>query len=444
MKHLAMLRAAITVSIATALVLGVAPAEAAPPGKPPKPPKPSGAVSGLTMAVTHESGYRIDTRWNSLPGATRYAVRMVDGSATTLATDSVRVPSWSGTTSLPAGTRISVTVTPYADRKKGKPATVTKVLPDVTAPRGVYTVERDAGDPTGGAVTIRRDELVDDLTPLGGIVATIAWDEGESPQPWPSGTATMSHDYGNEERLYRPVVTVQDAAGNTATYRLAVPVRDTLAPTGSYAVTPGAGFAGWTGVRVSETQVSDNLSADADIKRTVDWGDGTVEAWNPQLTHVYADAGSYLPRLRLTDEAGNASSWMPASTVVVTRDDAAPTTTLRVARKGAARITSWSTLRGRLDDAAGVGAKEVNVKVAQQRRKAWFAYHSTTGTWTKAAGKRAALRKASGIAGPTATGHWALPVKGLRTGQLVVRYRGEDLVGNRTGWMVRQQRLTKR
>jgi hypothetical protein len=440
MKRFATTRAAVTGGLVAALVLGATPADAVGPGKPGKP---SGPVSGLAMTISHENGYRIDTTWKGVTGATRYAVRMTDGSAT-LATDSVPEPSWSGATSLPAGTRIVVTVTPYVDRKKGKPATVTKILPDVTAPRGVYTVVRDAVDPTGGSVTIRRDELVDDLTPTSGIVATIAWDEGESPQPWPGGTATMSHDYGNEERLHHPVVTVQDAAGNTATYRLAVPVRDTLAPTGSYAVTPGAGFAEWTGVRISETEVSDNLSADADIQRTVDWGDGIVEPWNPQLTHVYADAGSYLPRLRLTDEAGNASSWVPTSTVDVTRDSVAPTTTLRVPRKGAARIASWSTLRGRLDDAEGVGAKEVNVKVAQQRRKAWFSYNGTTDTWTRAASKRAALRKARGVAGPTATDHWSLPVKGLRTGPIVVRYRGTDLVGNRTGWMVRQERLTRR
>jgi hypothetical protein len=439
MKRFANVRAAATVGVVAALVLGAVPADAAPPKG-----RPSGPVSGLAMAVTHDAGYRIDTEWNSLPGATRYAVKMVDGSATTLATDSARVPAWSGTTTMPAGTRISVTVTPYVDRKKGKPATVSTVLPDVTAPRGAYTVVRDQLDPTGGAVSIRRDELVDDLSQLSGITQTIAWDEGETPQPWPTGDESISHDYGSDERVYHPVVTVKDAAGNTASYRLAVAVRDTLAPTGSYVATPGAAFARWTEVSLDEQGVADNLSAAGDIARTVDWGDGTVEAWSPQITHVYADAGSYQPTVRLTDEAGNTSAWITSSAVEVARDSAAPTTTLRAPRKAATRASSWSTLRGRVDDGAGVGARAVTVKVAQQRRGTWFGYRSSTGTWSKAATKRAALRKAEGVAAPTATHRWALQVRSLRKGTLVVRYRGADLLDNRTGWMVRQQRLTQR
>jgi hypothetical protein len=304
-------------------------------------------------------------------------------------------------------------------------------------------VVRDPADPTGGAVTIRRDELVDDLSPVGGITQTIAWDEGESAQPWPSSAETMSHEYGSEERVHHPVVTVKDAAGNTASYRLAVAVRDTLAPRGTYVATPGAAFAGWTAVTVDETDAGDNLTAVADLERTIDWGDGTVQPWHPQLTHVYAEPGSYRPSVRLTDEAGNVSDWVATSTIAVTEDDLAPTTVLRVPAR-AASVSSWSTLRGRLDDGTGVGAKSVTVKVAQLRRGSWFGYRASTGSWTRTATKKAALRRAEGTTSPTATRRWAMQVKGVRPGTLVVRYRGADLMGNRTAWMTRQQRLTRR
>lgn len=108
------------------------------------------------------------------------------------------------------------------------------------------------------------------------------------------------------------------------------------------------------------------------------------------------------------------------------------------------RIAGWSTLRGRLDDGEGVGEQAAAVKVVQLRRGAWYGYRSATGTWVKAATRTKALRAASGTAQPTATHTWSLPVKGLRTGTLVVRYRGLDLLGNATPWLVREQRLTRR
>lgn len=432
------LRTAAATALAGVLLLGVAPAEAVA-----KPQPQIGPVTGLGLSVTPGDGYRVDARWDALPRATRYAVKLVDGSNTRLAAGSVSTPTWGVSTTAPAGTRLTVTVTPYVDSRRGKPASVSQVLPDVTPPTAAYSVVRDAADPSGGSVTIRRDRLSDDLTPLAGITQTITWGAGLEPQPWAPAQTEISHDYGDAEALHRPVVTVRDAAGNTASHELAVPVRDAQAPTGSYAVSGGSAFARWTPVQLTELAAADNLSDAADLVRTVDWGDGSTETWNPGLTHVYAAAGSFTPRVRLTDEAGNTSAWTSATVVDVVADTAAPTTTLRVPAR-ATRASSWSTLRGVLDDGAGVGARATTVRVAQLRRGAWYAYRAPSRTWVRAAGRNAALTAARGTARPSATDRWALPVSGLRNGTLVVRYRGADLLGNTTATFVRSQVLTSR
>jgi hypothetical protein len=439
MSHPLLRTASLTVvaALTSSALLGLSgPAEARP--------RPSlGPVSGLGMSVTHTDAYVVTADWDALSGATKYAVRM-SGGGTRLATGTVTTTTWQATTTLPAGTQVSVTVTPYNGRRKGKAATVSEMLPDVTAPRAAYSVHREQGDPTSGSVTIHRDLLEDDLSSVSGITQSIAWDRGQDPVAWPSSQTDISHDYGNAEAVHHPVVTVEDAAHNTATYELTVAVRDSLAPLGSYTAGPASGFARWTEVAVSELDVSDNLSADADIVRTVDWGDGTVESWSPELRHVFAVAGTFQPRVRLRDEAGNETGWLSTSTIDVVADITAPLTTLRVPTMAANRVASWSTLRGRLDDGKGVGAKTVAVKVAELRRGHWFGYKASSSTWVKAASKRGALRNAEGTAAPTATRRWTLAVNGLRTGTLVVKYRGADLLGNRNPWTVREQRLTRR
>lgn len=432
------LRTAAVTALAGLLVLGVAPAEAAA-----KPRPQIGPVTGLGLTVSPGDGYRVVARWDALPRATRYAVKLVDSSHTRLADGSVTGPEWSVTTTAPAGTRLTVTVTPYVDARRGKPAGVSQVLPDVTAPTAAYSVVRDAADPSGGKVAVRRDQLSDDLTPVAGITQTITWDTGLEPQPWAPAQAEISHDYGDAESLRRPVVTVRDAAGNTATHALVVPVRDAQGPTGSYAVSGGSAYARWTPVHLTELAAADNLSDTDDLVRTVDWGDGSTETWSPGLTHVYAVAGSFTPRVRLTDEAGNTGAWSTTSAVDVVADTAAPTTTLRAPAR-AGRAASWSTLRGVLDDGAGVGARAATVRVAQLRRGAWYGYRAPSRTWVRATGRNAALAAARGTARPSATDRWALPVSGLRVGTLVVRYRGADLVGNATAAFVRSQVLTRR
>lgn len=432
------LRTAAVTALAGMLLLGVAPAEAVA-----KPRPQIGPVTGLGLTVTPGDGYRVDARWDALPRATRYAVKLVDSSHTRLADGSVTAAEWSMTTTAPAGTRLTLTVTPYLDSRRGKPASVSQVLPDVTAPTAAYSVVRDPADPSGGKVTLRRDQLSDDVTALAAITQTITWDTGLEPQPWASAQTEISHDYGDAESLHRPVVTVRDAAGNTATHALAVPVRDAQGPTGSYAVSGGSAFARWTPVHLTELAATDNLSDADDLVRTVDWGDGSTETWTPDLTHVYALAGSFTPRVRLTDEAGNTGAWATTSAVDVVADTAAPTTTLRVPAR-ADRAASWSTLRGVLDDGAGVGARAATVRVAQLRRGAWYGYRAPSRTWVRATSRGGALTAARGAARPTATDRWALPVSGLRVGTLVVRYRGTDLVGNATATFVRSQALTRR
>ena len=110
--------------------------------------------------------------------------------------------------------------------------------------------------------------------------------------------------------------------GRTAT--LAVTLPDATAPHGSYS-------SDWdinTGIAtITQQALTDNVSGNSDISRTVDWGDETPpEAWaaGTTLTHSYpATEQRYEPTVTLEDEAHNVRVvTVPA---MVVNDTAAPT-----------------------------------------------------------------------------------------------------------------------
>ncbi|BCJ44171.1 multifunctional nuclease/2',3'-cyclic-nucleotide 2'-phosphodiesterase/5'-nucleotidase/3'-nucleotidase [Actinoplanes ianthinogenes] len=88
-------------------------------------------------------------------------------------------------------------------------------------------------------------------------------------------------------------------------------VFDTTAPAGTYAVNAAAIWPGQT-VTLTQSALSDDVTAAGKIKQVVNWGDGsaaeTLEAGATTATHKYAAAGSYPITVTLTDEAGNAAT----------------------------------------------------------------------------------------------------------------------------------------
>jgi hypothetical protein len=412
-----------------------------------KPPAKPGAVSGLALTVTSANGAsKVGATWNASTSTTRYQVKLLHNGAT-LASAWATSPSWTVPATAPDGSTVAVSVTPYNQTRKGRTVQKSVVLPDVTAPQASYVVERDPVNPTGGSVTLRRLTLSDNVTPTGSLTQTVSWGDGSADQTWSPATATVTKTYPETQAVYHLTVTVKDAANNVSSYPLAVAVNDTLAPTGSYVADRSSAWASWTRVALVEDDLSDNLSADADIARVVAWGDGTpATAWaaGTVARHVYATAGSYTPTVTLTDEGGNASSALPASEVVVTRDAVRPTVGLTVPRTRKAHVGSWRTLRGKAADAQ-TGMRHVKVEVVEKRGSAWYGYRPGSKTWVKGGTKAAGWRKARpAVVKPSATGAWSSKVAKLTKGTLVVRRAAVDNVGNASAWKSRKQVLTKR
>ena len=240
------------------------------------------------------------------------------------------------------------------------------------------------------------------------------------------------------------MVTLTDGNGNDVTYTLAAAVNDLSAPTGTFAVSPATGYARWTTVTLTQQAIGDNLSAEADIARSVDWGEGPAEPWTSgtTLTHTYDAAGTYDPTVTLTDEANNASAPLATSAVTVTADTVKPVVRLRLPTTNKQSVSKWTTLRGRATDGQ-TGVRNVRVKVVEKRHGTWYAYRADTGRWATAASQRAAWKKAT-LSTVTPNGRrWSVPVKRLRVGLLVYRAAARDNVGNSSAWRTHQQLLTR-
>ncbi|WP_156393627.1 MULTISPECIES: hypothetical protein [unclassified Nocardioides] len=98
---------------------------------------------------------------------------------------------------------------------------------------------------------------------------------------------------------------------------------DLTAPTGAFDVSVDAD--GYT-TTVTQAALSDDVTAADSITRTVTWGDSTEQEWSTgtSLVHVYPTTEArYVPRVRLTDLAGNTREL--TLDAVVVNDHAAPT-----------------------------------------------------------------------------------------------------------------------
>lgn len=416
--------------VATGLAVTATPAVAAP--------SKLGQVRGLDVTISKPAErYVVASDWNDLAGATSYKVSLTSG-GTVLQSDKVTESDWRATTTLGAGSRVTVKVVPLAGKKPGRQASLTRDLPDLTAPTGTFAVVQDA--PGSRNVTIRQDALSDDLTPEGSIARTIDWGDGTT-QPWNGGT----HTYAVDLQAYHPTITLEDAAGNTRTVALGtVVVGDQTAPTGAFGVT-SSGWARWTKVELTETTCEDNFSSADHVTRTVAWGDGTTNTWagGATPTHVYATADTYSPVVTLVDEAGNTDEATMANTVVVGADTAKPTVSVTKPATRRTWVRKWVTLHGKARDAA-TGVRVIKLRLVEKRGSAWYAYRGTTRRWVRGGTTEAAALRRTTLAKtrPTAKNTWSYNVSGLRKGRFVVRVQAVDNVKNRSAFRAVGQTLT--
>ncbi len=217
-----------------------------------------------------------------------------------------------------------------------------------------------------------------------------------------------------------------------------IEVKDLTAPTATYAVPSGSVWAGFTKVALTESNLKDDFTPTADIKRSVAWGDGTTSA---DLTHAYGSAGSYKVSVTLTDNAQN-SRTIAAGTVQVAADTTGPVVNLK--RPARARsLRAWRVVRGTAVD-AGAGVDTVTVRVVEKRGRSWYAYRATTRSWVRKWNRFAALRVSRPAVLRPSTSNWGYRLPGLRRGYLVLKVAGTDNAGNASGVKTYAQRIARR
>lgn len=202
-----------------------------------------------------------------------------------------------------SGTPYTVTVT-VTDDNGGTdtitvPVTVVDPAPSIsefTGPEGLV----DEGDSGNVSLVFDATTVDDEFT------ATIDWGDGTSTTTAVEiGRTDISHAW-TQDGTYDVAVTVTDSSGITdnATTRLTVA---NLAPSWTLLEVPDEAEEGAV-VTVSAAFTDPGA---ADIHRIViDWGDGSPATVaentddNVELTHVYAEAGTYTVTATVTDEAG--------------------------------------------------------------------------------------------------------------------------------------------
>ena len=416
--------------------LGTAAAEA-------RPNKP-GPVTGLQAQVTPGSlTYAVAATWNAVANATGYKATITKAGAT-LASKTVTSPAWSPTVTTTPGTA-TLSVKAVINHHQGRTSSISIALADVTAPNGTYS---SVWDNDTGAATLTQDSLTDD-SPTSQVTRSVDWGDGSPVEPWSGGT-TLNHNYTltpAQEVTFQPTVTLTDLANNPRTVDAApIVFNDFVAPTGLFGVAPGTAWAKFTKVKVTQSALSDNRTATADIVRTVDWNDGSaVQTWTngTTITHVYAAAGTVEPVVTAEDQAHNVSTFH-LSAVTVNVDAVAPVVRLLLPKTHRHSVKAWTTLKGKATDTAGTGVKIVKLNAVEKRGTKWFGYRPATKTWVKAATKAKAFARSRAFRLTTGTRHlWSAHLAGLRKGTLVYKVSAVDMVNNASKTITHKATLTK-
>ncbi|MEO6512987.1 MAG: hypothetical protein ABIO16_18460, partial [Nocardioides sp.] len=133
----------------------------------------------------------------------------------------------------------------------------------------------------------------------------------------------------------------------------------------------------------------------------------------------------------LKDEAGNTGE-VAAEAVKVSADTVRPVLKLTLPKNGVAgEVSSWKRLAGTATDDKGTGVAGVTVKAIEKRSSGWFFYQASTKTWSSAATKAKAWKRAkAAVAKVDAKGSWTVRLGGLKKGTLIVKPTAVDLAGN--------------
>ena len=430
--------ALVAVAASATLLLGaVSPATAKPAARP-------GKVNGLALSATRpDNAYRVHATWLAASHATKYVVTMTSASGTQLDKGTVTSPAFTGKTTLPVGNLVKMSVVPFNGTRRGKAATKSITLPDLTAPVASYTLSPQ--NSSDGLVTLLLLSLTDDTSTISNITQTIDWADGK-PLTKSTGLVTsFVHAYGSTKAVYHPVITVTDAVGNASTYRFTVTVADHLAPTGTFSASPTSAWANWTKVALTQVSLQDDLSAPANISKTVSWGDGQQEAWTSDqpLTHRYTTAGDFVPTVTIADEAGN-TAVRELPSVAVTVDAIAPNVSLALPKYSKAAVSKWGTIKGRATD-AGTGVRTIRMRAIEKRGTVWYAYRPARQMWLRVGTSRAAAwsKARTASVAPGTTNAWSFQLANLKSGILIYKVSAIDNVKNRSAWRSHRSVLTR-
>jgi hypothetical protein len=250
-----------------------------------------------------------------------------------------------------------------------------------------------------------------------------------------------------------------DGPGTAATDQFTAITLDRTAPTGTFTVAPTHAWLTFDflsldeseSASVTNTQVASYDDTSSTITRRVLAGDGTAwRTWpsGSSIAITYTTAGTYTPKVELTDGYGN-SGTIDLSPVTVSNDVTAPV--VRVTPPATAmrdRIAGWRRIRGTATD-SGSGVELAVAMVLEKRAGIWYAYDFHHRKWLKGwarEGKTLRRTKATpALLIPSSTGQWHTSwIRGLRTGKLSVHAAALDASGNIALAPVARAKITRR
>ncbi|KUL29336.1 hypothetical protein [Actinoplanes awajinensis] len=168
----------------------------------------------------------------------------------------------------------------------------------VSSPVRAAVAVEESGEPTASAEPAPSDSVTSEPAPSDSASSEPAPSDSTSVEPAPSDSTSVEPS--------------TPATSPSVSPSASTPAPDTIPPKGAYKL---SATSIWTGQFVKFTQTSadfsDNVTPDAQIKRTVNWGDGTglltLTASQTVVQHNYNKPGTFTLVERLTDKAGKFS-----------------------------------------------------------------------------------------------------------------------------------------
>jgi hypothetical protein len=252
-------------------------------------------------------------------------------------------------------TALVVTAAP-ADAAPNKIGPVKGLDVTVTKPAGPYVVASDWNDLAGA--TAYRVSL--------SIGGTVLSSDKVTDSDW-----TVSTTSGAGSKVTVKVIPLAGKRPGRQTSATAT-LPDLTAPRGTFEVVQTE--AGGRDATITQLSLSDDVTAEDNILRTINWGDGTpTQSWSGASHSYPADMAAYEPTVTLEDAAGNVRVVHLAAVVV--GDHLPPTGGFGATSTGWAR---WTKIA--LTETTQVGDNFVDPANVITRTVAWG--DGTTDTWT--------------------------------------------------------------